>query len=100
MELIVFINKLTPVCHLVKPEKACQDKIQMLCVKMIYMVRLPQFRTFIIFLSVLLALISSVDLSINLIKAELGWPTVKSAMTLMLSILMYLFITKPALFKR
>ncbi len=60
----------------------------------------PQLRKFIIFLSVVLALMSFVDLSMNFIKVEFGWPTLRSAMTLMLSILTYLSVTKPAFFKR
>lgn len=64
------------------------------------MLHSPRLRKFIIVLSVVLALMSFVDLSMKFIKVELGWPTLKSSMTLMLSILMYLSVTQPALFKR
>lgn len=64
------------------------------------MIRSPQLKKFIIFLSVILALISFVDLSMNLIKVEFGWLTLKSTMALILAILMYLSITKPKLFNR
>ena len=63
------------------------------------MLHSPKVRKFLIFLSVLLAFLSFIDLSFYLFRSEVDWPALKSSITLMVSILMYLLITKPELFK-
>ena len=64
------------------------------------MLRSTKLKKFAIFLSVLLVFISLIDLSFYLFKSELAWPALKSAITLMVSVLMYLSLSKPEFFKQ
>lgn len=64
------------------------------------MLRSEKIKKFVILLSVLLGFISLVDLSFYFFKSEITWPALKSVITLILSVFMYLSLTRSELFKR